>query len=179
MLLLTYSFTYLCLMSTCLVHDMAILLAINLVPTLSNITVTGCLPKISLLPQSWIMNTTSLTASGKATYPPLSWKVTHFSVTDPQETGMPSMLKHTISQDLLLLPVGSIFGPRFLVTNTYLITHRSSLNAAGLALSMVFDSSLVMLAWSRHECFTGYSSSYQRSHHYLICLMPIWLQCKH
>ena len=78
----TYSCTYLYLMSNCLVHDMVIiLLAINLASTLSLLpwldtkTKFSCFKEIewetSLHQQPWIRLHTT----------PLSWKVTHFSVT--------------------------------------------------------------------------------------------------
>ena len=65
----TYSFTYLNLIFTCVMHDVVvILLAANMVPMLFTHTMTGYLTKIFMLPKSCITNTTSLSASDKGIY---------------------------------------------------------------------------------------------------------------
>ena len=65
------------------------------------------------------------------------------------------LLKQTISQALLEFHVGSIFRPRFFISKTYLITCRSSLQAAGFVPSLAFDSSLVALARLGHSVSPG------------------------
>ena len=79
-------------MSMCLVQHMVVtLLAINMEPMLSTLTMTGYLTAIFMLPNSCTANITSSTASDKAIYSAYELeRETLFCNFDRQEAGTPS-----------------------------------------------------------------------------------------
>ena len=134
------------LMSMCFVHDVVVmLLAINMVPTLSTLIVTGYWRKMFMLHRSLTTKITSLTASNKAICFAFELESnTLFCNFNCQEIIMPSTC--SINQLMLCLFTGSpassqllkkmillefsmdsILSPKFFVSKMYLITRRRSL----------------------------------------------------
>ena len=154
-----YSFIYQYSISTCLVCDVIVIwLVIHMGPTLSTLNLTGSLIDFIMLPNNWITNIPTFTASDKASHSAFELdSITLFWAFDCQETGtfrtlsinpVSCIVTITDTSDFPGSLIVSNFNPSLLVSSLCLITCSNTQNIAGFSLSFTFDSSLVALAIS-------------------------------